>query len=211
MFVQFNSGQDAFYYQLFVEKNDELTLPNVQQLFEQSFKTSNIKLREVPPCLIIQMPRFGKSYKMYPRIVPSQILDITEVVEGRKLCSKISTIQPTEFTFLEPPICNMCGGLAAAKCLDCEQEFCNVCYQKIHRHQNQSHKAIDIRADFPTLSNNQTVPRIHMELFAVVCIETSHYVSFVKAGELPDAPWLFFDSMSDRRGKLFTLSSTLRI
>lgn len=46
---------------------------------------SNIKLREVPPCLIIQMPRFGKSYKMYPRIVPSQVLDITDVVEGRKL------------------------------------------------------------------------------------------------------------------------------
>lgn len=81
---QFNSGQDAFYYQLFVEKNDDLKLPNVQQLFEQSFKTSNIKLREVPPCLIAQMPRFGKNYKMYPRIVPSQVLDITDVVEGRK-------------------------------------------------------------------------------------------------------------------------------
>lgn len=84
-FVQFNSGQDAFYYQLFVEKNDDWILPNVQQLFEQSFKTSNIKLREVPPSLIIQMPRFGKNYKMYPRIVPSQVLDITDVVEGRKL------------------------------------------------------------------------------------------------------------------------------
>lgn len=68
-----------------MEKNDDLKLPNVQQLFEQSFKTSNIKLREVPPCLILQMPRFGKSYKMYPRIIPSQILDITDVVEGRKL------------------------------------------------------------------------------------------------------------------------------
>ena len=28
-----------------------------------------------------------------------------------------------------------------------------------------------------------------MELFAVVCIETSHYVSFVKCGPGPDAPW----------------------
>lgn len=89
--VQLNSGQGAFYYQLFVEKNDELTLPNVQQLFEQSFTTSNIKLREVPPCLIIQMPRFGKNYKMYQRIVPSQILDITDVVEGRKFQAKFST------------------------------------------------------------------------------------------------------------------------
>lgn len=89
---QFNSGQDAFYYQLFVEKNDELKLPNVQQLFEQSFTTSNVKLREVPPVLIIQMPRFGKNYKMYPRIVPSQILDITDIVEGRKFHFKYSTL-----------------------------------------------------------------------------------------------------------------------
>lgn len=70
----------------------------------------------------------------------------------------------------------------------------------MHQHQSQSHKRVNLRADYPTLLNHQTVPRIHMDLIAVVCIETSHYVSFVKAGDLPDAPWLFFDSMSDRRG-----------
>ncbi|KAJ6647503.1 Ubiquitin carboxyl-terminal hydrolase CYLD, partial [Pseudolycoriella hygida] len=181
-YLKFNSGQDSFYYQLFVEKNDALTLPNVQQLFEQSFKTSNIKLRETPPCLIIQMPRFGRNYKMYPRIVPSQILDITDVVEG------------------QPPACNVCGILADTSCLDCPQVYCSTCHTNTHTHQNQNHKSTDILTDFPTLRNHQTVPRIHMDLFAVVCIETSHYVSFVKAGELPDAPWIFFDSMSDRRG-----------
>lgn len=46
-----------------------------------------------------------------------------------------------------------------------------------------------------------TVPRLYMELFAVVCIETSHYVAFVKAGSGPDAPWCFFDSMADRKGR----------
>lgn len=44
------------------------------------------------------------------------------------------------------------------------------------------------------------VPRLYMELFAVVCIETSHYVSFVKSGPGQDAPWCFFDSMADRKG-----------
>lgn len=39
-----------------------------------------------------------------------------------------------------------------------------------------------------------------MELFAVVCIETSHYVSFVKTGRGEKAPWCFFDSMADRKG-----------
>lgn len=75
---------DTFYYQLFVEKDDQLKLPSVQQLFEQSFLTSNIKLKEVPSCLIIQMPRFGKNFKMYPRILPSQVLDVTDIIEDCK-------------------------------------------------------------------------------------------------------------------------------
>jgi ubiquitin carboxyl-terminal hydrolase CYLD len=72
---------DAFYYQLFVEKDERLTLPSVQQLFEQSFLASDIKLKEVPSCLIIQMPRFGRAFKMYPRILPSQVLDVTDIIE----------------------------------------------------------------------------------------------------------------------------------
>lgn len=42
-------------------------------------------------------------------------------------------------------------------------------------------------------------PRQRMELFAVLCIETSHYVAFVKYGAA-DSAWLFFDSMADRDG-----------
>lgn len=41
-----------------------------------------------------------------------------------------------------------------------------------------------------------------MELVAVVCIETSHYVSFVRCGDTPQSPWCFFDSMADRKGGL---------
>lgn len=52
------------------------------------------------------------------------------------------------------------------------------------RLQREGHEAIEM-------------PRQKMELFAVVCIETSHYVSFVKAGNR----WVFFDSMADRKGK----------
>lgn len=117
-FLKLNSGQEAFHYQLFVEKDEGmidhdfrkmlfnkhqfaipcnnldcinnnfcfvgLALPSVQQLFEQSFLSSDIKLKEVPSCLIIQMPRFGKSFKMYPRILPSQLLDVTDIIENCK-------------------------------------------------------------------------------------------------------------------------------
>jgi ubiquitin thioesterase CYLD len=51
------------------------------------------------------------------------------------------------------------------------------------------------------MADHCAVPRLFMELFAVVCIETSHYVAFVKAGSGQDAPWCFFDSMADRKGE----------
>lgn len=41
--------------------------------------------------------------------------------------------------------------------------------------------------------------RQRMELFAVVCIQTSHYVAFVKT-ETEPTHWVFFDSMADRDG-----------
>lgn len=80
-FLQLSSGQDAYFYQLFVERDERLSFPSVQQLFEQSFLQSDIKLKEVPSCLIIQMPRFGKDYKLYPRILPSLVLDVTHIIE----------------------------------------------------------------------------------------------------------------------------------
>lgn len=52
-------------------------------------------------------------------------------------------------------------------------------------------------------SKSLTIQREKMELFAVICIQTSHYVSFVKTG-IPKngkkAEWIFFDSMADRMG-----------
>jgi ubiquitin thioesterase CYLD len=46
-FLKLSSGQEAFMHQLFVEKDEQLQLPSVQQLFEQSFLASDIKLKEV--------------------------------------------------------------------------------------------------------------------------------------------------------------------
>ena len=36
----------------------------------------------------------------------------------------------------------------------------------------------------------------------MICIETSHYVAFVKCGTGERAPWVFFDSMADREGEV---------
>jgi hypothetical protein len=40
---------------------------------------------------------------------------------------------------------------------------------------------------------------VKLNLFAVLCIETSHYVAFVKCHKADQQhKWIFFDSMSDR-------------
>jgi len=72
-----------------------------------------------------------------------------------------------------------------------------------HSHQRRSshtRRRISVPIDFSLLQDHCPVPRLYMELFAVVCIETSHYVAFVKCGSGSDAPWCFFDSMADRKG-----------
>ncbi|XP_067128573.1 ubiquitin carboxyl-terminal hydrolase CYLD isoform X2 [Centruroides vittatus] len=194
-FLKLSSGQESYFYQLFVEKDDKLLLPTVQHLFDQSFLASDIKLQEVPSCLLIQMPRFGKQFKMYPRIIPSLYLDITDVLED------------------SPRQCTVCGQVAECECKECFGHFgdgldtiafCQKCMDKSHSHKKRlRHKStkLKIPPEFKMLKDHMPVPRVYMELFAVVCIETSHYVCFVKCGSGPDAPWCFFDSMADRKGE----------
>lgn len=86
--------------------------------------------------------------------------------------------------------------------------FCKACFDTAHSHvkrQNHTPSPLTVPKDFQMMAEHCAVPRLFMELFAVVCIETSHYVAFVKAGAGQDAPWVFFDSMADRRGKCFFL------
>ena len=65
-------------------------------------------------------------------------------------------------------------------------------------------KELKVPEEFKTFANSQAStfqqPRLFMDLFAVLCIETSHYVTFVKCGSSPDSPWCLFDSMADRKG-----------
>jgi len=192
-YLELSSGQSSHTYQLFVEKDPHLIVPTLQELFDQSFLSSRVKLRRAPPVLILQMPRFGRQFKMYERVIPTQLLDITDVITGI------------------PRECVICGQLAAWECAECynDQEkgllstaFCdNKCFGQIHQHQRRKlHQPV--RLDRPAgVSVDVKVPRICMELVAVVCIETSHYVSFVRCGDSVRSPWAFFDSMADRKGE----------
>lgn len=116
-----------------------------------------------------------------------------------------------------PRQCCVCGKLAELECKECygslqfgagleTTSFCRTCLEKVHSHDRRTNhipQELKIPHDFLIMAEHITVPRIFMELFAVVCIETSHYVAFVKCGSGLDAPWCFFDSMADRRGEKF--------
>lgn len=165
-YLKLTSGE-SISYQLFVEKDEKLSIPTVQQLFDQSFLAGDLKLREVPPCLIIQMPRFGRDYKMYPRIIPSAQLDITNVLEA------------------SPRQCTVCGELAEWECKECFGQmgegldsisFCNKCCDTSHVDHpariKHKMKRLTIPSEFTLLKEHTNIPRVMMNLFAVLCIET---------------------------------------
>uniref|UniRef100_A0A3B5LF46 ubiquitinyl hydrolase 1 n=1 Tax=Xiphophorus couchianus TaxID=32473 RepID=A0A3B5LF46_9TELE len=183
--------QESYCYQIFLDQNHSLVLPTVQQLLEHSFHSGGLKLAEVPSCLILQMPRFGKKFKMFSKIIPSLELDITDLLS-------------------EPQQCIMCGHMAVEECADCFKEpvfsqtgfkvFCKTCSTQVHSHpQRLSHQpaALEVPKGYIDRGIPHSLTRDRLELFAVLCIETSHYVSFVKHG--PNTrDWIFFDSMADR-------------
>uniref|UniRef100_A0A4W3JGA8 Ubiquitin carboxyl-terminal hydrolase CYLD n=1 Tax=Callorhinchus milii TaxID=7868 RepID=A0A4W3JGA8_CALMI len=187
--------QDCYFYQIFMDKNENVGVPTMQQLLEWSFISSDLKFAEAPSCLIVQMPRFGKEFKMFDKIFPSLELDITDLLEDT------------------PRECRICGGLAFVECRECYddtditagkiKQFCKACNTQVHlHHKRQGHKQRKVclpeqMADYAW--RQCCVPRQKMKLFAVLCIETSHYVAFVKYGP-DDSAWLFFDSMADRDG-----------
>ncbi|XP_052358529.1 ubiquitin carboxyl-terminal hydrolase CYLD-like isoform X2 [Oncorhynchus keta] len=187
--------QDCYFYQIFMDKKDKVGVPTSQQLIEWSFINSDLKFAEAPSCLIIQMPRFGKDFKMFNKIFPSLELDITDLLEDT------------------PRECRICGGLALYECRECYEDgditagkikqFCEKCNTQVHLHPRRKahrHGKLSVPKELQEgVWRQGSFPRQRMELFAVLCIETSHYVAFIKYGH-QDSAWLFFDSMADRDG-----------
>nr|XP_019942059.1 PREDICTED: ubiquitin carboxyl-terminal hydrolase CYLD-like [Paralichthys olivaceus] len=183
--------QGAYTLQIFLEKEQMGQMPTVQQLLDTSCLSGDIKFEEAPNCLIVQMPRFGNKYKMFSHIIPSTELDITDLL------------------YNSPRECFICGHLAEYECIhclpDCKlqpgriKQYCTTCNTQVHSHhtrQGHSPKPLQVPEN---VAPDTPVPRHMMQLFAVLCIQTSHYVSFVKYGPDPRS-WLFFDSMADRCG-----------
>ncbi|XP_030635595.1 ubiquitin carboxyl-terminal hydrolase CYLD [Chanos chanos] len=169
-----------------------MRVASVQALLESSFMHSGLKFTETPSCLPLLMPRFGKDFKMFDAILPSLTIDITDLLD--------ETLRQ----------CTICQSVAQWECLQCYEDmditpgqlkqYCNTCNTQVHNHKNrQTHKPNKVNVPEGPWEGPMHGTRQRLALFAVTCIETSHYVSFVKYGPLP-TDWLFFDSMADREG-----------
>uniref|UniRef100_A0A8C3AE86 ubiquitinyl hydrolase 1 n=1 Tax=Cyclopterus lumpus TaxID=8103 RepID=A0A8C3AE86_CYCLU len=169
-----------------------MRVASVQALLESSFLHAGLKFVEAPSCLLLLMPRFGKDFKMFDAISPTLSLDITDLLDD--------TLRQ----------CSICQAVADWECLQCYEDpditpghvkqYCQTCNTQVHSHRKRaSHTPVNVAVPGGPWSGPLRCTRQRMSLFAVTCIETSHYVSFVKHGPRP-ADWLFFDSMADREG-----------
>eukprot|EP00118_Oscarella_pearsei_P016764 m.162266 g.162266 ORF g.162266 m.162266 type:complete len:196 (+) comp38837_c0_seq3:181-768(+) len=131
------------------------------------------------------MPHFGKSFKMFEKIIPSPKLRITDLLEN---CDRN---------------CVLCDQLAVAECRSCSKDLliprttyivslCKKCDIAVHSRPDRKEHNSRAMQKSPAAYENE-----ELELFAVICKDTSHYVSFVK---FEDGNWCFFDSMADRIG-----------
>ncbi|KAF7653562.1 hypothetical protein LDENG_00081400 [Lucifuga dentata] len=169
-----------------------MRVASVQTLMESSFLHAGLKFVEAPSCLLLLMPRFGKDFKMFDAILPSLSLDITDLLDD--------TVRQ----------CSICQAAAEWECLQCYEDpditpghlkqYCHTCNTQVHSHKKRSsHQPKQVGVPGGPWTGPLHGTRQRLALFAVTCIETSHYVSFVRHG--PGAnDWLFFDSMADREG-----------
>uniref|UniRef100_A0A8C0IW99 ubiquitinyl hydrolase 1 n=1 Tax=Chelonoidis abingdonii TaxID=106734 RepID=A0A8C0IW99_CHEAB len=99
-----------------------------------------------------------------------------------------------------PRECCICQALALSECPQCfgdpsigagsTRQYCALCCQQVPP------------AELEHLPPPPgPLPRQTMQLYATLCIQTSHYVAFARHGP-HRGQWLFFDSMADRQGEL---------
>lgn len=167
------------------------TSTNVVNIFRNSLSEIPAKLTSVPSTLVLMVPRHAKSSRSYRYIIPNReiILDEKILIIFCQNCGKAGEENTFENRMF---FCNRCVK-NTQKSGDTESidAICGFCLEKMHgeikKEELIKHETVKIRSS-----------SFRLRLFAVMCIETSHYVAFVRhANENGDNKWTFFDSMSD--------------
>ncbi|XP_064393273.1 ubiquitin carboxyl-terminal hydrolase CYLD-like isoform X2 [Halichondria panicea] len=185
--------EEEFFVQLFVEYDPNLRPPTVGDLLRKMFLEQHISFTKVPSKLLLQVPRFGREFQIYKKIVPELKLDIRELTDAYKKA-------PT-------PACHSCGEESTIQCESCgplsQQQFTHYCQRCSDLfHSNPSHKdRANHRLTVAVAATPADDPELaQLDLLSVICIETSHYVCFTRdPRDDIGKKWIFFDSMADRQ------------
>lgn len=128
-------------------------------------------------------------------------------------------IDTTCIFYLDIRHCILCNKIAKYECKVCSEtelfakslvniSYCEGCYDLFHsstdrQFHTKSLTKFSYGHENVTKSHDDLchIPRIRLNLFAVICISISHYVAFVRCGNNKDSEWCFFDSMCDRKGR----------
>lgn len=168
----------------------------LSNVFRNSLSDMNSKLVSLPSALILVAPRHAAAGKSYRYINPDRefSMDSTILELLCENCKDISQCDAAYGVFS----CDSCKSSRN----DSESDgsniyFCGRCLEKKHTSISSS----------PSLSQHKVskfMPSKHQfRLFAVMCIETCHYVTFVRCSDsASEEKWLFFDSMSERVGNM---------
>ncbi|VDK50766.1 unnamed protein product [Anisakis simplex] len=159
---------------------EQRLLITVQSIVERSLFASNIQFAKDPKVLILQLPRYGRQ-KVFDKIIPQQELDITHLVFDSHLGYDHQP-QPIKRSSSYNSNANRSSQNPNAD----------------QRHATLTSSITSTLTSSLTTRRSSIIPSRKLQLSAVLCIEMSHYVTFIRTNTLNK--WLMFDSMADRVG-----------
>jgi ubiquitin thioesterase CYLD len=182
---------------MFDANPQNLTSTNIASIFRNSLTEIPAKLATIPPFLVLVAPRHARSQRSYRYIIPDRqiTLDNKMVQLVCLKCNKTNhdSEQSREFYF-----CNDCYLKESSSTSTPPTDttvicYCTGCLEKLHKCLSKE----ELLHEHSKPKQMKTI--VKLNLFAVLCIETSHYVAFVKCHKADQQhKWIFFDSMSDR-------------
>ncbi|CAF0978459.1 unnamed protein product [Adineta ricciae] len=181
-------------WEMFDANPQNLLSTSIASIFRNSLSEIPAKLATVPPFLILVAPRHQRSERSYRYIIPDRQItldhDIVQVVCSKCNRTNHDPVMPSDFFY-----CNKCQPQELTTPLSTDAVIkaqCAECLHKMHANlsseiENHCTKKVELK-------------KHKLNLFAVLCIETCHYVAFVKCQNrnIQKSTWVFFDSMSDR-------------
>lgn len=164
-------------------------------IFRNSLAEIPAKLATIPPVLVLVAPRHARSKRSYRFIVPERQIELNQNIL-QLVCSDCMKPNHNPDTAGDFYYCSQCHfkqqppSPTTDATIEC---YCQSCMTKTYH-------------TGPETVANHSLTRVSdvkhkLNLFAVLCIETAHYVAFVKCQDrdTQQHQWLFFDSMSDRQ------------